>query len=68
MWERVEAAQTLAFLTEVSTELQKTAAMTDHLIQTMTDYLKYQPPSSPSPPSVSPTYIISPIVSLFYVI
>ena len=40
VWERVEAANTLAYLTEVSTELQRTAAMTDHLILTMNDYLK----------------------------
>ncbi|XP_053646914.1 armadillo repeat-containing protein 8 isoform X1 [Cherax quadricarinatus] len=40
VWERVEAANTLAYLTEVSTELQRTAAMTDHLIHTMNDYLK----------------------------
>ena len=32
MWERVEAANALAFLTELSTELQRAAAITDHLI------------------------------------
>ncbi|XP_063606915.1 armadillo repeat-containing protein 8-like isoform X1 [Penaeus indicus] len=57
IWERVEAANTLAYLTEVSTELQRTAAMTDHLIHIMNDYLKDTPTAGASAPqgiSVSP--------------
>ncbi|XP_042872833.1 armadillo repeat-containing protein 8-like isoform X2 [Penaeus japonicus] len=57
IWERVEAANTLAYLTEVSTELQRTAAMTDHLIHIMNDYLKDTPTADASAPqgiSVSP--------------
>ena len=61
VWERVEAANTLAYLTEVSTDLQRTAAMTDHLIHTMNDYLKYTTqPNASVPQGIS----ISPIVSI----
>lgn len=60
IWERVEAANTLAYLTEVSTELQRTAAMTDHLIHIMNDYLKDTPTAGASAPQ---GISVSPIVS-----
>ncbi|XP_076068671.1 armadillo repeat-containing protein 8-like isoform X2 [Oratosquilla oratoria] len=62
VWERVEAGNTLAYLTEISTELQHTAAMTDHLIQTLTDYLKCQ--AGPALPPVD--FCASPITSRQY--
>ncbi|XP_044183819.1 armadillo repeat-containing protein 8-like isoform X2 [Acropora millepora] len=36
---RVEAAETLAFLIEEDTDLQRTAAISDHLIKTLTGFL-----------------------------
>ncbi|XP_023223583.1 armadillo repeat-containing protein 8-like [Centruroides sculpturatus] len=44
--ERVEGAETLAYLTEVDTELQRVASISDHLIPTLAELLKYQPPSA----------------------
>lgn len=61
VWERVEAANTLAYLTEVSTELQRTAAMTDHLIHTMNDYLKdTTPPNAAVPQGISVSPVVRP--------
>lgn len=39
--ENVEGAETLAYLIEVNSELQKVASISDHLIRTLSDYLKY---------------------------
>lgn len=44
--ERGEAAETLAYLVEVDTELQRIASISDHLIPTLAELLKYQPPSA----------------------
>ncbi|XP_039612239.1 armadillo repeat-containing protein 8 isoform X3 [Polypterus senegalus] len=44
--ERVEGAETLAYLIELDVELQRTASITDHLIAMLADYFKY--PSSVS--------------------
>lgn len=44
--ERVVAAETLAYLTEVDTELQRYASISDHLISSLTSFLKYQPEQS----------------------
>lgn len=41
--ERIVAAETLAYLTEVDTELQRYASISDHLISSLTSFLKYQP-------------------------
>ncbi|KAG8337689.1 Armadillo repeat-containing protein 8 [Homalodisca vitripennis] len=41
--ERVLAAETLAYLTEVDTELQRLASISNHLIPTLADLLHYQP-------------------------
>ncbi|RZF32139.1 hypothetical protein LSTR_LSTR004002 [Laodelphax striatellus] len=41
--ERVRAAETLAYLTEVDTELQRLASISNHLIPTLADLLHYQP-------------------------
>ncbi|XP_035221670.1 armadillo repeat-containing protein 8-like isoform X3 [Stegodyphus dumicola] len=38
--ERVEGAETLAYLTEVDTELQRIASISDHLIPTLSEFLK----------------------------
>ncbi|KAK3863279.1 hypothetical protein Pcinc_018954 [Petrolisthes cinctipes] len=59
VWERVEAGNTLAYLTERSIHLQRTAAMTDHLILTMNDYLKDTTPSTPPPTPTPATHPIS---------
>lgn len=40
---RIEGAETLAFLTEVDADLQRTASMMDHLIQVLADYLRPTP-------------------------
>ncbi|XP_074860159.1 armadillo repeat-containing protein 8 isoform X2 [Carettochelys insculpta] len=42
--ERVEGAETLAYLIETDVELQRIASITDHLISMLSDYFKY--PSS----------------------
>jgi len=48
--ERVEAAETLAHLTEVNIELQRLAAISNHLIIVLTSFVNYKPDSSmPSP-------------------
>lgn len=44
--ERVEGAETLAYLIEPDVELQRIASITDHLIAMLADYFKY--PSSVS--------------------
>ncbi|XP_019359321.1 PREDICTED: armadillo repeat-containing protein 8 isoform X5 [Gavialis gangeticus] len=44
--ERVEGAETLAYLIETDVELQRIASITDHLIAMLADYFKY--PSSVS--------------------
>ncbi|XP_072181255.1 armadillo repeat-containing protein 8-like [Diadema setosum] len=44
--ERVEAAETLAFLIEEDVSLQVSASITDHLIPTLALYLKYTPSST----------------------
>uniref|UniRef100_A0A8D0HUH8 Armadillo repeat-containing protein 8 n=1 Tax=Sphenodon punctatus TaxID=8508 RepID=A0A8D0HUH8_SPHPU len=44
--ERVEGAETLAYLLEADVELQRIASITDHLIAMLADYFKY--PSSVS--------------------
>ena len=41
--ERVEAAETLAFLIEEDVSLQVSASITDHLIPTLALFLKYSP-------------------------
>ncbi|XP_039279175.1 armadillo repeat-containing protein 8 [Nilaparvata lugens] len=41
--ERIVAAETLAYLTEVDTELQRLASISNHLIPTLADLLHYQP-------------------------
>lgn len=38
--ERVAAAETLAFLTEVNTELQRLASISNHLIPTLAEFLR----------------------------
>lgn len=43
---RAESAETLAYLTEVDTELQRVASFSDHLISMLAELLKYQPPSA----------------------
>ncbi|GIX69156.1 armadillo repeat-containing protein 8 [Caerostris darwini] len=40
--DRVEGAETLAYLIEVDTELQRIASISDHLIPTLSDFLKYR--------------------------
>ncbi|XP_053970580.1 armadillo repeat-containing protein 8-like [Hylaeus anthracinus] len=42
--ERVAAAETLAFLTEVNTELQRLASISNHLIPTLAELLRPHPP------------------------
>lgn len=44
--ERIAAAETLAFLTEVDIELQRLASISNHLIPTLADFLKPNPPVS----------------------
>jgi len=51
--ERIVAAETLAYLTEVDTELQRFASISDHLISSLTGFLKYQP--DPPYPAASST-------------
>lgn len=43
--ERVDGAETLAYLTEVDTELQRIASISDHLIPTLSELLKFRPPN-----------------------
>ena len=47
---RVAAADTLAYLTEIDTDLQKCSSICDHIIPTLSEFFKYQPlyPSSNS--------------------
>lgn len=39
--ENVEGAENLAYLIEVDPELQRLASISDHVIKTLADYLKY---------------------------
>ena len=41
--ERVAAAETLAYLTEVDTDLQRLASISNHLIPTLAEFLRPQP-------------------------
>lgn len=57
-WLRVEAARELAHLTELSPELQRTAAITDQLISTLEEFLDFKPEEgevSPRPEHLSPS-------------
>lgn len=56
--ERVEGAETLAYLIEPDVELQRIASITDHLIAMLADYFKY-------PSSVSAITDIKRVCSLF---
>ncbi|XP_077993472.1 armadillo repeat-containing protein 8-like [Glandiceps talaboti] len=40
--ERIEGAETLAYLIEIDTELQRVASISDHLIKTLAKYLRWQ--------------------------
>lgn len=51
--ERVEGAESLAYLIEVDLVLQRTAAISDHLITTLAEYFKY--PGSPPDSTLMPT-------------
>jgi len=44
--ERVTAAETLAYLTEVDTELQRLASISNHLVPTLAELLRYEPEPS----------------------
>lgn len=44
--ERVEAAETLAYLTEVNVELQRLASISNHLITVLTSFINYKGDSS----------------------
>ncbi|XP_013393679.1 armadillo repeat-containing protein 8 isoform X2 [Lingula anatina] len=41
--DRVEGAETLAYLTEVDMDLQQMASVSDHLIKTLAEYFRYSP-------------------------
>ncbi|PSN52717.1 Armadillo repeat-containing protein 8 [Blattella germanica] len=47
--ERVTAAETLAYLTEVDTELQRLASISNHLVPTLAELLRYQPEPTQTP-------------------
>lgn len=47
--ERVEAAETLAFLTEVNVELQRLASISNHLIIVLTSFVNYKTDSTLTP-------------------
>jgi len=51
--ERVDAAETLAYLIEVDVRLQNTASISDQIITTLGEYFKY--PGSPPDASLMPT-------------
>lgn len=51
--ERVEGADTLAYLIEVDVNLQRIAAISDHILVTLSEYFKY--PGSPLDASLMPT-------------
>lgn len=44
--ERVEAAETLAYLTEINVELQRLASISNHLISVLTTFVNYKGDSS----------------------
>lgn len=48
--ERVLAAETLAYLTEVDTELQRLASISNHLVATLAELLRYQPDTTNASP------------------
>uniref|UniRef100_T1J6L0 Armadillo repeat-containing protein 8 n=1 Tax=Strigamia maritima TaxID=126957 RepID=T1J6L0_STRMM len=49
---RISGAETLAYLTEVDTELQRIASISDHIISTLAEYLKYTPQQPAPVPSI----------------
>ena len=51
--ERVEGAETLAYLIEVDVKLQYLASISDHIISTLAEYFKY--PGSPPDVTLMPT-------------
>ncbi|RWS13007.1 armadillo repeat-containing protein 8-like protein [Dinothrombium tinctorium] len=54
---RCMAADILAYLTEIDTELQKTASICDHVILSLADFFKWQPSNTSSSSSnLSPEY------------
>ena len=55
--ERVEGAETLAYLIEVDVQLQRIAAISDHLINTLAEYFKY--PGSPMDATLMPKVKVS---------
>ena len=55
--ERVEGAETLAYLIEVDLNLQKIAAISDHIIPTLAEYFKY--PGSPPDCNLMPVKKVS---------
>ena len=50
--ERVEGAETLAYLIETDLELQRIAAVSDHIITMLAEYFKY--PGSPPDANLMP--------------
>ena len=50
--ERVDGAETLAYLIEVDIELQRIAAISDHIISVLAEYFKY--PGSPPDATLMP--------------
>lgn len=50
--DRAKGAENLAYLTEVDTELQRIASISDHLIPTLAELLKFQP--VPPLPNIGP--------------
>lgn len=51
--ERVEAAETLAYLIEVDVTLQRTTAISDHILETLAEYFRY--PGCPLDATLMPT-------------
>lgn len=51
--ERVDGAETLAYLIETDLGLQRIAAISDHIITTLAEYFRY--PGSPPDVSLMPT-------------
>ena len=60
--ERVEGAETLAYLIEVDLTLQRKAAMSDHIINTLSDYFKY--PGSPLDATLMPKVKVGTVVNV----
>jgi len=61
--ERVDAAETLAYLTEVDIRLQNTTAISDQIITTLNEFFKY--PGSPPDASLMPTTKVQMIKDAF---